>query len=204
MVHAVYHDHTVLYSNWNSKWDLEEEGARGYLAIYAQTFVWGVKSAWTQPKHLIPGYYRNHEIALEAAGRRGRAYAAAKRWLVYGDMLRPPEPTAPVKQVSVKWFRAWSSNYYGIAMPAVLHTLWRAPDGSIALVLYNIDATPHTLTLRLDDSAYGLPRAAALTPRLVYPAAGKAVSACRDANEGIEIELSVPARSPKVVELFRR
>jgi len=199
MAQAVYHDYTVCYSNWNSRWDLEQEGARSYLAKYAQTFVWGVKSAWTQPRHLLS--YENHEIALDAALKRGTAYAAAKEFLVYGEMLRPPELSAPAKRLDVKWYRGWSRNYYDISMPAVLHSFWRAPNGAIGLVLYNIDDEDHAVTLRFDDPAHGLVSGSPVTP-VDVARSGVESGACRwDEESRLTVSLLVPARSPRVLKL---
>jgi len=201
MIHAVYHDYTVCYSNWHSKWDLEQENARGYLAKYAQTFVWGVKSAWTQPRHLLTE--RNHEIALDAAVKRGRAYAAARKFLIYGEMLRPPAMLAPAKSVDLRWYRGWSTSYYDISAPAVLHSFWRAPSGELGLVLYNIDDASHGTTVRLRDPAYGLKQDEPCTIRYVHPAAGAPVSMQWRGPHEVELSLPVPARSPVVLEIVR-
>ena len=199
MTHAVYHDYTVCYSNWNSKWDLEQEGARSYLAKYGQTFVWGVKSAWTQPRHLLS--YENHEVALDAAVKRGNAYAAARKFLTYGEMLRPPVLLEPARRVDMKWYRAWSRSYYDITMPAVLHSFWRAPDGELGLALYNIDDDHHAVTLRFDDPAHGLRPGTKVALADVYGSGG-GPGACRwDESSRLLASLTVPARSPVVVRL---
>jgi len=197
MAHAVYHDRGVFFSSWTGRGDVEERNALGFTAKMGEQFVYGVKGGRNQPNFLL--VFKNHEIALDVSERIYRAYAAAKKFLVYGEMLRPPEAIKPPPEIDVRWYRGWSKSYYDIALPAIRHSLWRAPDGSLGLVLHNIDAMAHTITLRLSDPAYGLADANALRVTSVYPPEAKDVQCSRGAKGTFDLSICVSAKSPRVL-----
>ena len=86
-------------------------------------------------------------------------------------------------------------------LPAVRHSFWRAPDGSLGLVLHNIDATPHTLTLRLSDPAYGLADGNSLRITSVYPPDAEDVQCARTGKGVFDLTIRVKGTSPRVVEV---
>jgi len=201
MVQAVYHDYTILFSSWVGKYDLSQEGALGYLAKFGQTFVWGVKPAWNQINFLTT--YENHKIAMESSLKRYAAYAASRKFLQYGEMLRAPAFADAVPTVDFRWYVSWGKDYYDVALPEVLHSLWRAPDGNLGLVLYNIGSAPRTVSIVLNDPDYKLASMDALHCKPVYPATGTDVNAAQLPGGGFAIKATVPPASPLVLEIPR-
>lgn len=199
MVQAVYHDYALLFSAWVNRQDLEQPGARGYLAKFGQSFVWGVKPAWNQPSLLT--LYTNHPVALESSIQRYHAYAAARKFLVYGDLLRPPLLDPPAREIAVDWGISWGRGAFPIVLPVVQHALWRAPDGRVGLVLYNLGDERQTVTLRLEQAATALPQAQLLNPVWVYPAPSAALELqTRPRENGVDLTVTLAPRAPAVLE----
>ena len=109
--------------------------------------------------------------------------------------MRPPRLVSPVPRVTFRWWRAWTRHWYDVAMPAVLRSMWRAPDGSLGLVLYNISPKAQPVRIALDDPEYGLTGRARIVLNRVYPAGGDLQP--RD----LVLSYTVPGRSPAVLEI---
>jgi len=199
MVQVVYQGYTILYGVWASRYDLEEDGGLSYRAKFAQAFIWGIKSGWVQP--LLLSGNKNRYIALEVVERRCKAYAAARKFLVYGQMLREPRLKNEVPELDMKWYRGWSKNYYNTSMPAVLRSMWRAPDGNLGVVLYNISSEEQRISLVLDDPGYGIVEASGVRITSLYPVRSPAGEWKSLDKQAIVLNLTVPARSPMVFEL---
>jgi hypothetical protein len=199
MIHSVYHDYALCFGAWVSSKDLKADAGQSYIAKLGQVFVWGVKTAWIEP-HLL-ATSENHQIALESLSKRCRAYAAARKFLVYGEMLREPKLINPVPEINVKWYIGWTEKYYDISMPAVLCSFWRAPDGNLGLVLYNISPEDQQISLILDDPGYGTDSAARSKIICLYPVGGE-TSAWKFLDKpNMTLSCTVQARSPMVFEI---
>ena len=135
-------------------------------------------------------------MALSSSLRRYAAYRTARKFLVYGQMLRPPVIRTAVPAVPVKWCISYRQNYFSTLMSPVPGNTWRAPDGSFALVLYNITEQEQPVSVTLDRKTYQLGNG---TFRALYPA-GQSFTAIPDAN-GCRIQLKVPPQSPVILEL---
>ena len=81
------------------------------------------------------------------------AYNAAKKYLVYGMMLRPPTPDKNGSRM-IKWTRGWSEDDYSVMQPDVLTSAWKAPDGTLGILLYNTSTLPWEGEISLKDSEY--------------------------------------------------
>ena len=165
-----------------------------YVAKHALAFCWGVKPGWNILNLLYR--YDNHPVALSSSLRRYAAYRTARKFLVYGQMLRPPVIRTAVPAVPVKWCISYRQNYFSTLMSPVPGNTWRAPDGSFALVLYNITEQEQPVSVTLDRKTYQLGNG---TFRALYPA-GQSFTAIPDAN-GCRIQLKVPPQSPVILEL---
>lgn len=190
MVPAVYHDYTIFCSAWVGKYDLEQDDAAGYLAKFGQAFVWGIKAGWNQPTQL--SQFKNHEIALASSVKRYEAYSQAKKFLLYGRMLREPKVTNQAPNMKYKWYVSWRSNFYDVSTPPVMSSAWEAPDGAKGIVLYNASMQPQTVSV--DLSAYGIkdPKAAA---KAIYDAGASKV-----AFEGNTFSVTLEPATPAVWE----
>lgn len=198
LAHTVYHDYNIFYSAWVNKTDLVQENAQGYVAKFAQIFVWGVKPAWNIPNLFL--VYDNHEIAYESSRKRYDAYAASKKYLLYGKMLREPEMVSDPAPVKFKWGISWGTSVYDISMPSVISSVWKAADGSLGLVLYNISPSERRAEILLDDPEYGINAKGALNITPVYPA-GFRQNMKKAKNGGVTISCTIAKQSPVVLEI---
>jgi len=196
MAQAVYHDYTVMYSVWPSRWDVERDNALGYVAKNGLAFCWGVKPGWNILSLLY--HYENHETALSSSLQRYAAYRVAKKFLVNGRMMRPPVINSAAPKIPVKWHISYSERFFNILMPPVLGNTWQAPDNSCALVLYNITEQEQPVSVILDRNEFKLDKGRFHS---LYPA-NQSFTA-KASESGPRIELKVPSRIPVILE-FRQ
>jgi uncharacterized protein (TIGR03437 family) len=79
----------------------------------------------------------------------------AKPYLVYGQMLPPPAITSPMFTIS------WSFTGLGSGsanFPAIQHSAWQAPQGSVGIVLTNISSQAISVSVPISFSRLGLSR----------------------------------------------
>jgi len=197
MAQTVYHDYAIMFSAWPSKWDLERDNGRGYIAKFGLAFVWGVKGGW----NMLPLLYKypNHAIALESSLKRYEAYSRARQFLLYGQMLRQPAIISPCESLPVKWHKSYSEKYYDINMPAILCSAWRSPDGKFGVALYNISEKNQRVSLKLNKAEYGLSQRNKYEFTPLYPSGGNIQA--QNSNDCITLNLEIPAYSPAVYEL---
>jgi len=74
-----------------------------------------------------------------------QTWQRAKPWLLFGEMLPTPEIVEDLPTVEAVW--RYSGNVLA-QLPAVMCSAWRAPDGSVAIVLANISEHDQTVTLQ--------------------------------------------------------
>ena len=189
MIHAVYHDYTLLYSAWTGVQDVEQNDAMGFVAKHAQTFCWGVKPSWA-----IMGLfykYKNNEIARETTKHRYEAYNRGKKYLIYGEMLRPPKILSPVKDLPVKWNISYGPSYREPLIPELFATFWKARDDNRAVVAYNIGTKPYQAEIEVPDTYK------AIVP--LYPKELEYASETKGTNTILKIQ--IPARIPIILEM---
>lgn len=194
LAHAVYHDYSIFYSTWLGRYGLAEPDAMGYLAQNGQSFVWGVKPGWNQPTFLVQ--YKNHKIGLSSSIKRYSAYSAAKKFLLYGIMLRPPQDDK-LKKIPINWHRAYSKRHWKIELPIVMSSLWKAVDGTFGLVLYNPTAQSQAIQLKLTAKelrAIKVPKLKSIWPKNLKATASKQ-------SDYVIVNCKVPPQSPAIIQI---
>jgi hypothetical protein len=72
-------------------------------------------------------------------------------------MVRPPKLENTLPEVSGWWWpwnpKQWTTRT--VTRPAVIHSAWRASDGSIGIVFLNISERPQQIAFRFDGDQYG-------------------------------------------------
>lgn len=189
MIHAVYHDHTLLYSAWTGVQDVEQDDAMGFVAKHAQTLCWGVKPGWAVMGLFYK--YKNNEIVRETTRYRYEAYERAKKFLVYGEMMRPPKILSPVKELPVKWNRSYGPAYWETLIPETFAAFWKAQDNSRAVVAYNIGTKPYQAEIEIPGSYK------TVTP--LYPDKLDFSTETKGAKTILKIRM--PARIPVIIEM---
>ena len=189
MIHAVYHDYTLLYSAWTGVQDVEQKDAMGFVAKQAQAFCWGVKPGWALMGLFYK--YQNKEIAHETTKHRYEAYNRGKKYLIYGEMLRPPKILSHVKDLPVKWNRSYGPSYRALLIPELFATFWKAQDNTRAIVAYNIGTKPYQAEIEVPDTYK------AIVP--LYPKELEYASETKGTNTILKIQ--IPARIPVILEM---
>jgi hypothetical protein len=75
--------------------------------------------------------------------RRGKEY------LVYGEMIRPPDWAVPPPHTVIHWYTERHGRSVPMEVEAIDRAAWQARDGSVAVALINYDSEPHPAALNL-------------------------------------------------------
>ncbi len=158
MWEAVYHDYYFVMGRRIIEWmdrNTYPIGARDgdelfdeFASSYAQTFIWGNQPSWTRIDIL--------DYAPRVAAFIKKTMNARYRTLDYlnfGDMMRPLVVTTPLEKVTRIWRLNDTPEH---TLPVVLNSVWKAPDGSLGIVLFNITDQPQTIDYRSDLAECGL------------------------------------------------
>ncbi|MDH7569434.1 MAG: DUF6259 domain-containing protein, partial [Armatimonadota bacterium] len=157
---AVYHDYAIQYGSdcaLGSNPDL-------FCALMATHLAWGAKPTLSE---MVPPRIRDHPI--QAAYLRAVThcvYRAGRKFLLEGKWLRPPPLDVPTQPVRV------GRQPHTVLWPVVRHSLWRAPDGTLGLLLTNWSAPECWAELSLNLDAYHLPKGEWRVRRLWPPEDG--------------------------------
>jgi hypothetical protein len=155
MFHFVYSGYCLTFGRATGKWHTVWDGdtyTTGLPLIMrnAQMFVWGEQLGWFNPNVLdFPG--------TEAEYLKTLCHALCgedvKKYLFYGEMLRPPVLSGDNPILKAKWAEGQEAT----ELPAVMHSAWKGEDGSLGLVFTNIDSLSHMVSFSLDLNNYQLP-----------------------------------------------
>ena len=192
---AVYHDHCILFGCWVGRHSLQEDGGLDYIVKHGMALVQGFKPGWNQPAHM--NQFKNKELAFKTSMLRYRAYNTGKKFLLYGTMMRPPVMLSPKKRIDLRWWRAWSKSTYKVDVPVVMSSLWKAPDGSYGLVLYNV--TAKAVPVKVQLSSEELRNLRNVKVKSLWPENLK-VSTSSQAGAPV-VNCTVPAQSPMIVQI---
>ncbi len=193
LIQTVYKDYALMHSVWPSRYDVERDNALGYVAKNGLALCWGVTPGWNIFNLLYK--YKNGDIALKTSRLRYEAYVAGKKYFIHGQLLRQPVIHSDAAPLRVKWHRSYSASYHDILMDPVIGTVFRAPDGSYGLILYNISEKSLKIKADLRKS---LPKGN-FTAKALYPAKQQFLQ-----KNQVEIELDVPARLPVIITLTKQ
>jgi hypothetical protein len=119
------------------------------------------------------------------------AFDAGRKFFIYGKMLRQPEVTGSNPDLTIPWGIGWQDRVYNVKSPAVIASAFRAPDGTLGIVLYNLDDKVHNVSVNIDDPEYD---AAGKNFSVIYPA-----ESGMDRNKNI-LSLTLPVQCPVIIE----
>lgn len=161
MYEAVYHDHLFIMGRRIMEWtdrnlfpfdpnnpDKGDEGIDEYVSSYAQTYIWGNQPSWTRVD--IVDYAPKIAAFIK---RTMEARYRALDYLNFGDMMRPLVLTEPLPTVDCVWRYTDTPEH---TLPVVFNSVWKAPDGSVGIVLFNITDQPQEIAYRSDLAECGL------------------------------------------------
>jgi len=158
MWEAVYHDYHLLMGRRIIEWldrntfplgDRDgDELIDEFVSSYGQTYIWGNQPSWTRIDILD---YAPRVAAVIKRTMESR-YRAID-YLNFGDMMRPLVVTEPLEEVMRIWRLCDTPENI---LPVVMNSVWKAPDGTEGIVLFNITDQPQKISYRCDLSECGL------------------------------------------------
>jgi len=189
---AVYGGRTITFGfQYIAGGDLDN--GLPFRAKMARAFAWGSQLGWVGPEILQERYAREAEYLRALAQCRHRAHD----FLAFGEMLKPPQVRG-VARVTIAG-KAPFGGEYGLALPAVVSSAWRADNGDIGIALTNF--TDEQQTARLDLSARRLGLAAGGRYRLTRIAPQGEQAAVELAGPRLAHEEIMPPRSAVVLRI---
>jgi len=113
---AVYSGYAIYFASWEKSMSLTDSR---FIAILGRDVLWGCKPGWFSLDKLFDP---QNEKKLDYFRTLGRAHYSARKYFVYGEFLKQFESEEKSEETK---------------MPLQMCTVWRAEDGSIALVIAN-------------------------------------------------------------------
>ena len=148
MFASVYHDYIMYYANSVHP---EEPNEHMVRIIYAHSFIHGAQLGW------VPscGWENLRKAAPFAASLARIRNGPAKKFLAFGEMVKPPVILNELPSVTTPaWYSGVSKE--AIKFPAVMHSAWKASDGTLGLIFINISGNPQKVRYALNLSDYGI------------------------------------------------
>ena len=145
---AVYHDYVTAFGRTASLKGRNKDDPIPQMQIGWQ-LVLGTQIGRLWPANFAdPTVQRNLAYLMKACALRDRYH----RYLTLGSMLRPPCMSS-VPDVTTAEFRRINNL---CTLPAIVAATWRAPDGSVAIVLSNISREAVDFTFSFEPEAYAV------------------------------------------------
>ena len=174
---AIYHACAVTYGNYSSLtmppyddlWPpqfapakplklLDRKFSQQFCLEQARAFVWGQQPTIA---NFLPSQFQQRPQELDYAMQLARIRNRAKKYLLYGTFLRPPEIHAPEADLDISRLSIYAGQQGGLrtsqkCCPLVLAAAWRAPDGGLGIALASIAGKSLKLSFTLDPAYYHL------------------------------------------------
>jgi hypothetical protein len=144
---TVYSDYTTTFGRRITVEDLEDEYA--FYAKEADLFVYGGVPGWVTKIILR----KEHREQLDFLKHLAEMRRVAGKYLSEGELVRPIEFITAIPEVSLEenvMKKMWS-----VLIPVVQHSVWKAPDGSLGVIMVNTSPKSMELEYRIDMETYG-------------------------------------------------
>jgi hypothetical protein len=176
--HAVYHGYGVFYGNYSSLtlppydnlWPsqfapgeplqlLDQKFSRQFYLEQARAFVWGQQPTTA---NFLPAHLKDRPEEIAYVLRLAKIHAAARPYLLHGELLAPLTVDAPVAELVMSRLSIYAGQQDNLkefrkTVPQVLATAWRAPDGTVGIAVASISDQPSNPSLRLSPIRWALP-----------------------------------------------
>ncbi|MGQ9591160.1 MAG: DUF6259 domain-containing protein [Planctomycetota bacterium] len=140
LVPAVYGGRTVYFSS-PARGGMEPDA---FSALQGRDLLWGCQLGWMGFELLAPERKEQADYLLECARYR----RALEKFLLEGELLGELELEVPPPPVEVAW-GGWTG-VQPARLPSVATAIWRAPDGSSALLAANLSSEPRAIAYAFD------------------------------------------------------
>ncbi len=177
MFQAVYHPYAVTYGTYSSLtmppyddlWPaefapaqplttLDRKYSRQFYLEQARAFVWGQQPAVA---NFLPRLLQERPTEIEYLIRLAQVRQRARKYLLYGTFLRPPDLGAPevtsdFSRLSIYAGQQSRLTSFTRRHPLAIAGAWQAEDGDVAVVLASVADQPLPLAITLDKQYYGI------------------------------------------------
>jgi hypothetical protein len=149
----VYHPSILFFGKMPSAFYKTDNDGSWMRLMISRMLIWGqIPDYQYKTLKLVDSWGdTDSEAYLKAAITARATYARA--YLVSGDMLPAPELESPSVLVNTVF---WENRPYSAWYPAVQHSAWRSPDGSIGIVMTNMGNDIVDVRLRVGFDRLGL------------------------------------------------
>jgi hypothetical protein len=151
---AVYGGYSINFGRFLFREDIDDTVQ--FVTKLAQMFLFGSQLGWF-------GLHTHHELlekneeSADYMKKLAQCRGLARKFLVFGEMLRPPQPNNKLPEISTSWGFTSAGTPHIIKMPAVLASAWRAEDGSVGIISTNVSTSPQPIIYSIDATEYNLP-----------------------------------------------
>ncbi len=190
---SVYSDMILTFGRYTFESDAQDENA--FYMKEGELFIFGGQLGWL-------GYfpadekYKAHGDYLKALSE---CRERAQKWMALGEMLRPLEYKGEMPSVAGQW-TVWRAKQR-VELPAVMNSVWRAPDGTIGIALTNMSAKAVKARFEFKGAEYGLKSAGLAVSELT----GKGVAEAEAYSAGsFERSEELPPRSARFLVVTER
>lgn len=217
--HSVYHDYavyflnfsTLVYPPYDEKWpdeyrtELHETPLpdiydQQFRIEQARTVVWGIQPAIA---NYHPFLWERKAVCMNFFAQLVKMRYNALPYLLYGEFQRPPEIDEVRKVLPVCKATTYAMPgtprlvHSEREVPTVLSGCFKAPDGSVGVVVSNTNEEAQLISFDFDPARYGLPRRGVV--KLITDAPQPAVLQDYDASVSLRINHQLPACSTCVL-----
>ena len=130
---AVYSGYTIYFTSPQAP----QDDLDAYAQAQGRDFLWGCQLGWNGTWMLQEQHREKLDFMLKAS----RLRVAAKKFMLFGELLGDIRPTELVPPLTTTWNRR---KPHPATLPSVMGTIWRSLDGELALAMVNTCAEPRT------------------------------------------------------------
>lgn len=140
---------TTVYSGYTQYFGANRgsDSDMSFAMMQTRDFTWGAQLFWESAYILGPGQEEKLKVLRNLAQLRYQA----RKYLVEGELIDLVRPVNQIPKVTGKW-GSWSLTLENRTLPAVHAALWKANDGTFAVVLANADTKEQPFTFEVPPS----------------------------------------------------
>jgi hypothetical protein len=136
---------TMVYSGYAQYFGANRgsDSDMSFAMMQTRDFTWGAQLFWESAYILSPGQEQKLKVLRSLSQLRYKA----RKYFVDGELIDVIHAINPIPTLSGKW-GGWSGTLEDRTLPAIHATLWKATDGTYAVVLANADVKEQPFTFQ--------------------------------------------------------
>ena len=139
---AIYSGYTIYFSSPQAG----DDTLNAFCAAQGRDFLWGCQLGWNASWILDENHREKQKFQYELCKYR----ASARDFFLYGQLLDDLSFENELPYIRHTWHRNWA---HCANLPAVMGTIWQAPDGRNALFMVNVSAEEQAVSINLSEQS---------------------------------------------------